>query len=85
MCLRSVMTSTPRRARRPNVGISAQGYGNMLAMQTVGDQIGSAMQQQAERCPSSRARGVTLLRRLESVDLAVSFRGTVSASDVAHE
>jgi hypothetical protein len=34
-----------------DVGISAQGYGNMLATQTVGDQIGSAMQQQAERCP----------------------------------
>jgi hypothetical protein len=68
-----------------DVGISAQGYGNMLAMQTVGDQIGSAMPQQAERRPSSRARGVMLLRRLESVDLAVSFRGTVSASDVAQE
>jgi hypothetical protein len=74
MCLRSGMTSTPRRAPA-DVGITAQGYGNMLATQTVGDQIGSAMQQQAERRPASRARGVTLLRRLESVDLAVSFSG----------
>jgi hypothetical protein len=74
MCLRSGMTSTPRRAPA-DVGITAQGYGNMLATQSVGDQIGSAMQQQAERCPASRARGVTLLRRLESVDLAVSFSG----------